>query len=103
MMRRPPNSPLFPYHDALPISRQMIGAGMGIGVTTAAAGAAPGDGPALRLLPLTDHWRSEEQTPELQSRQYLVCRLLLEKKQNISILPSLLHISPSFLFPCPLP
>src|SRR3712207_8617057 len=29
-------------------------------------------------------WRSEEHTSELQSRQYLVCRLLLEKKNNIS-------------------
>lgn len=38
-------------------ARQMIGAGMGIGVTTAAAGATGGDGgPALRFLPLTDHW-----------------------------------------------
>src|SRR3712207_8665134 len=27
-------------------------------------------------------WRSEEHTSELQSRQYLVCRLLLEKKNN---------------------
>src|SRR3712207_8048488 len=27
------------------------------------------------------HWRSEEHTSELQSRQYLVCRLLLEKKK----------------------
>src|SRR3712207_6893588 len=42
--------------------------------------------------PLADEWRharhphrqrSEEHTSELQSRQYLVCRLLLEKKQNI--------------------
>src|SRR5258707_3048909 len=30
--------------------------------------------------------RSEEHTSELQSRQYLVCRLLLEKKKNTSIL-----------------
>src|SRR3712207_7523730 len=29
--------------------------------------------------------RSEEHTSELQSRQYLVCRLLLEKKKSISI------------------
>src|SRR3712207_9003117 len=29
-------------------------------------------------------WRSEEHTSELQSRQYLVCPLLLEKKKNIS-------------------
>src|SRR3712207_8711319 len=31
--------------------------------------------------------RSEEHTSELQSRQYLVCRLLLEKKTNINIIP----------------
>src|SRR3712207_8323951 len=30
----------------------------------------------------SDHIRSEEHTSELQSRQYLVCRLLLEKKKN---------------------
>src|SRR3712207_8396008 len=30
-----------------------------------------------------EHRRSEEHTSELQSRQYLVCRLLLEKKKNI--------------------
>src|SRR5438445_5984935 len=30
----------------------------------------------------TEHWRSEEHTSELQSRQYLVCRLLLEKKKK---------------------
>src|SRR3712207_8836706 len=29
--------------------------------------------------------RSEEHTSELQSRQYLVCRLLLEKKKNLSV------------------
>src|SRR5258707_177577 len=29
------------------------------------------------------HFRSEEHTSELQSRQYLVCRLLLEKKKNL--------------------
>src|SRR3712207_7279713 len=32
---------------------------------------------------ITDSERSEEHTSELQSRQYLVCRLLLEKKNNI--------------------
>src|SRR5947209_20506887 len=39
------------------------------------------DGPGQRILPLIDHARSEEHTSELQSRQYLVCRLLLEKKK----------------------
>src|SRR3712207_8184592 len=33
------------------------------------------------LLDLSDNMRSEEHTSELQSRQYLVCRLLLEKKK----------------------
>src|SRR5947209_16217582 len=32
--------------------------------------------------PSTVAWRSEEHTSELQSRQYLVCRLLLEKKKK---------------------
>src|SRR3712207_8658683 len=35
--------------------------------------------------------RSEEHTSELQSRQYLVCRLLLEKKKAVCALPSELH------------
>src|SRR3712207_7640527 len=34
-----------------------------------------------------DHDRSEEHTSELQSRQYLVCRLLLEKTKTIHSLP----------------
>src|SRR3712207_8123813 len=36
------------------------------------------------LAQLRRHRRSEEHTSELQSRQYLVCRLLLEKKKNIT-------------------
>src|SRR3712207_7513707 len=35
------------------------------------------------------HARSEEHTSELQSRQYLVCRLLLEKKKTVTTPPSL--------------
>src|SRR3712207_7706330 len=41
-----------------------------------------------RLSKLRARWRSEEHTSELQSRQYLVCRLLLEKKKK-----SRLHLS----------
>src|SRR3712207_8159585 len=37
--------------------------------------------------------RSEEHTSELQSRQYLVCRLLLEKKKNYNILTIITHLS----------
>src|SRR3712207_6995101 len=36
--------------------------------------------------------RSEEHTSELQSRQYLVCRLLLEKKKNINLVSHLLTL-----------
>src|SRR5215203_7353033 len=52
-------------HDALPISGHMIEYPSPAGITM------PTPGP-----------RSEEHTSELQSRQYLVCRLLLEKKKN---------------------
>src|SRR5687767_15678641 len=80
MIRRPPRSTLFP-HDALPI----FGAGLvaqrqGAAAAQLLALAAQG----LRLdgavpAPLR---RSEEHTSELQSLAYLVCRLLLEKKNN---------------------
>src|SRR3712207_8956477 len=39
-------------------------------------------GPSSRSFSPSREWRSEEHTSELQSRQYLVCRLLLEKKTN---------------------
>src|SRR3712207_8177218 len=42
--------------------------------------------------------RSEEHTSELQSRQYLVCRLLLEKKKKTLNLAILLSTSPHSLF-----
>src|SRR5947209_17110309 len=38
--------------------------------------------PAVPGSALDGYWRSEEHTSELQSRQYLVCRLLLEKKKH---------------------
>src|SRR3712207_7579576 len=52
-------------------------------VVRSARGFAPGGVPARRDRAAGRHgaaWRSEEHTSELQSRQYLVCRLLLEKK-----------------------
>src|SRR3712207_8629172 len=87
MIRRPPRSTLFPYTTlfrskrlrqillnllsnavkftpqggSVKVSVQKTGQGLEIAVTDT---------------------RSEEHTSELQSRQYLVCRLLLEKKQN---------------------
>src|SRR3712207_7932223 len=79
MIRRPPRSTLFPY-TTLFRSRRCAAAGdmavAAAGVRRAVRGTA---GPA----PGTERARSEEHTSELQSRQYLVCRLLLEKKNNL--------------------
>src|SRR3712207_8909740 len=95
MIRRPPRSTLFPYTtlfrsvaafigtwiagffgvadtrgiDWLEIIMQVVVAAIGVVVVAGIYGR-----------------RSEEHTSELQSRQYLVCRLLLEKKKIIAIL-----------------
>src|SRR3712207_6955990 len=102
MIRPPPRSPLFPY-PTLSRSAEVVG-----GQPSAVAGrladlgerhavrpplrddaersvqdARLGGFPPVGLRPLrwVVHGRSEEHTSELQSRQYLVCRLLLEKKK----------------------
>src|SRR3712207_7824566 len=83
MIRRPPRSTLFPYTTLF----RSVEAGHA-GRPRALA---DGDARQIRLhLPheqhdghgLQDERRSEEHTSELQSRQYLVCRLLLEKKKT---------------------
>src|SRR5947209_15137789 len=83
MCRRPPRSTLFPYTTLFRSDRVRLGlSGPGD-----CAGAPRGDGEsAVRWggdsLSEASGGRSEEHTSELQSRQYLVCRLLLEKKKN---------------------
>src|SRR3712207_8533321 len=80
MIRRPPRSTLFPY-TTLFRSRRRVGDpgadGLGLGAARPFLRVACG-GPSSKV-----QWcgaaRSEEHTSELQSRQYLVCRLLLEK------------------------
>ena len=69
-------------HDALPISGLFCSGGL---VATAAGRgcASVGSGAVSEHFAAPD--RSEEHTSELQSRQYLVCRLLLEKKKNKKI------------------
>src|SRR3712207_8630400 len=75
-------------HDALPIFERAIeGPHGGAGRAAARAGAAGEQhhlGRRVWLVDLLrqDVLRSEEHTSELQSRQYLVCRLLLEKKKH---------------------
>src|SRR3712207_7188713 len=96
MIRRPPRSTLFPYTTLFRSRRRVKrsrhrrlrcrGSGGNMSVATRTR---------LEIVPLTKHIgaeirgidlrerpddRSEEHTSELQSRQYLVCRLLLEKK-----------------------
>src|SRR3712207_6986399 len=86
MIRRPPRSTLFPYTTlfrSIALSQAYRREGMGDTVPFAAAEAwaeralAP-----LLATPMPPRTRSEEHTSELQSRQYLVCRLLLEKKKK---------------------
>src|SRR3712207_7260470 len=95
MIRRPPRSTLFPYTTLFRSSLLLLLAGISAGVSL-----------LLRWLPGSDltgwdlvrrgfddlaeggaaellgNGRSEEHTSELQSRQYIVCRLLLEKKKT---------------------
>src|SRR3712207_8412964 len=81
-------------HDALPISVKVNavfgGAPGGSADPRRGSGTGRGYGPDL-LGELTALKRSEEHTSELQSRQYLVCRLLLEKKKNIYLFSPLFH------------
>src|SRR3712207_7224031 len=101
MIRRPPRSTLFPYttlfrsgvaaadvpageapaqvHPRRPLAQAVLAGRGGLGLphrrghqVRAELAAGPRD-------------RSEEHTSELQSRQYLVCRLLLEKKKKTTI------------------
>src|SRR3712207_8885216 len=98
MIRRPPRSTLFPYTTLFRSARcpeRGVRAVCSMGAVPLSRGAAshPSSGrggplpPPARRIPIrrrnTAHaQRSEEHTSELQSRQYLVCRLLLEKKNN---------------------
>src|SRR3712207_7055326 len=79
MIRRPPRSTLFPYTTLFrsrgPFPRQYL---------PAERPSRDRDAQAEHANPLGGAAppRSEEHTSELQSRQYLVCRLLLEKKKK---------------------
>src|SRR3712207_7191396 len=96
MIRRPPRSTLFPY-TTLFRSGGSGGGGHGAAAASrrrAAAGGPPRCGSNGARVGACAGRRSGEHTSELQSRQYFVCRLLLEKKKIIFPLhPS--HISPS--------
>src|SRR3712207_8943148 len=85
MIRRPPRSTLFPYTTlfrSIPIAdrrREVLAAIGDLSLNFNGEVERLSDFGTLRTLGA----RSEEHTSELQSRQYLVCRLLLEKKKYI--------------------
>src|SRR3712207_7225248 len=77
MIRRPPRSTLFPYTTLFrSVAAEVDGAIVMPGETFSLNTFTGPRGTAQGYVP-----RSEEHTSELQSRQYLVCRLLLEKKK----------------------
>src|SRR3712207_9220964 len=80
MIRRPPRSTLFPY-TTLFRSGGVPGHHV-LGLHPEEVGGTLGPGPRRRERGERERRRSEEHTSELQSRQYLVCRLLLEKKKK---------------------
>src|SRR3712207_7171512 len=91
MIRRPPRSTLFPYTTLFRSIRSTVGlkskpkevplkGGLKGPGPTGVATAVVGDTKSMVYSRLV--LRSEEHTSELQSRQYLVCRLLLEKKKK---------------------
>src|SRR3712207_8420444 len=99
MIRRPPRSTLFPYTTLFRSATSSTSVGskptpestaLSAGGSSAGTGAASSEGWSVApsrtpdAYASTNSWisRSEEHTSELQSRQYLVCRLLLEKKKK---------------------
>src|SRR3712207_7850301 len=78
MIRRPPRSTLFPYTT---LFRSSMIVDVGGGTTEVAVISLGGIATGCSIRIAGNEIRSEEHTSELQSRQYLVCRLLLEKKK----------------------
>src|SRR3712207_6972263 len=83
MIRRPPRSTLFPYTTLFRSGHHALLEHNGHLALWAALDAAVPDEPTTRAGGDDAVTRSEEHTSELQSRQYLVCRLLLEKKNRL--------------------
>src|SRR3712207_7805712 len=90
MIRRPPRSTLFPY-TTLFRSNDLLGIMFAVLalitwalylIITRKVGAKYTALTQMKWMWLVSAIRSEEHTSELQSRQYLVCRLLLEKKKT---------------------
>src|SRR3712207_8545923 len=101
MIRRPPRSTLFPYTTLFRSGHEVahvagVDGAVGVAAADRRLDAQLGGVQATEVdlhddvLGVLGTVRSEEHTSELQSRQYLVCRLLLEKKKQ----KLLIHILP---------
>src|SRR3712207_8294975 len=92
MMRRAPRSTLFPYTTlfrSLEHDLAVLGPPLGFVLCLESLGLEIQLSSLPAEIPLThrvdpDLERSDEHTPELQSRQYLVCRLLLDTRHKLS-------------------
>src|SRR3712207_8718156 len=91
MIRRPPRSTLFPYttlfrsdlpEDAETLAGESAALVLGSDLDPEALSGSSDGSDVPVAVKIQGDARSEEHTSELQSRQYLVCRLLLEKKQH---------------------
>src|SRR3712207_7081468 len=87
MIRRPPRSTLFPYTTLFRSNKatykELNDLWIDLGIMDRITKESPYCSPLINSESFYTEDRSEEHTSELQSRQYLVCRLLLEKKNNI--------------------
>src|SRR3712207_8472897 len=101
MIRRPPRSALFPYttlfrsgraRGLVARPRRQLVAFAAPRPSLRGRPSTPGEVPCPGVPPPATSPRSEEHTSELQSRQYLVCRLLLEKKQTTTPLFLCTHL-----------
>src|SRR3712207_7250427 len=102
MIRRPPRSTLFPYTTLFrsfriqrPAERDLLA--FLLRRDDVPAGDQRRRQVDLDVVTLAGRKRSEEHTSELQSRQYLVCRLLLEKKMLFFVSVSRLLLLPALL------
>src|SRR3712207_7435033 len=92
MIRRPPRSTLFPYTTLFRSTPELAARPDRAGARRATASRSDRDRLSVEQIVAVESprevrlhprdRRSEEHTSELQSRQYLVCRLLLEKKKT---------------------
>src|SRR3712207_6848416 len=98
MIRRPPRSTLFPYTTLFrsdvwrrstpngnPYANPVMGLHFVVDLNTMELLQVEDTTPTAQPDGMGEYVRSEEHTSELQSRQYLVCRLLLEKKKKLKI------------------